>query len=191
MSHDSKSGRNGENHAASNGSGDSTDSETNASSTPENSTPESSDSLKAALDDARKEYLYLRAEFDNYRKQAIKERAELVKYGSERVLSEFLNILDNVDRALETATGPDQFQALKQGFEMIANDFRSILTRFGVQEVPSMGAAFDPSIHEALSSAESETVDPGHIVAVHKKPYKLHDKILRHGQVVVAKPKST
>ncbi len=149
------------------------------------------DQLKADLDKARNEYLYLRAEFDNFRKQAIKERSDLVKYGSERVLQEILTVVDNVDRALETATGPEQYEALKKGFEMIASEFRSVLGRFGVQEVQSLGQPFDPSMHEALSSAESDKIPPGHVVAILKKPYRLHDKVLRHGQVVVAKEKST
>ena len=148
------------------------------------------ETLKAELDKARNDYLYLRAEFDNYRKQAIKERSDLIKYGSEKVLLEILNVMDNVERALETAKGPEQYEALRKGFDMIAQEFRNVLGRFGVQEIPSLGLPFDPATHEALSSAESDSVDPGHVIAVHKKPYKLHDKVLRHGQVVVSKEKS-
>ena len=52
---------------------------------------------------------------------------------------------------------------------------------------PAQGKAFDPNIHEALSSEDSREVSPGHVLRVFKKPYKLHDKVIRPGQVVVAK----
>ena len=146
---------------------------------------------QAELEKLRSEHLYLRAEFDNYRKQAIRERSELIKYGAERVLQDMLNFLDNVDRALETAAGPENYEALRKGFELIASEFRASLQKFGVQEIPSLGEPFNPKWHEALSSAESESLPPGHVMAVHRKPYKLHDRILRPGQVVVAKEKTS
>ncbi|MCK6599858.1 MAG: nucleotide exchange factor GrpE, partial [Bdellovibrionaceae bacterium] len=52
---------------------------------------------------------------------------------------------------------------------------------------PSEGLAFDPNVHEALSAEPSESIPPGHVLRVFQKPYKFHDKILRTGQVVVAK----
>lgn len=146
--------------------------------------------MAAEMEKLRNEHLYLRAEFDNYRKQAIRERSELIKYGAERVLQEMLNFLDNVDRALDTASGPENHEALRKGFELIASEFRASLQKFGVQEIPSMGEPFNPQWHEALSSAETDTLPAGHVMAVHRKPYKLHDRILRPGQVVVAKEKT-
>jgi molecular chaperone GrpE len=70
---------------------------------------------------------------------------------------------------------------------MTYQDFKNVLSKYGVTEVPAKGAAFDPSIHEALSSEETEEVTAGHISRVFKKPYKLHERVIRPGQVIVAK----
>jgi molecular chaperone GrpE len=85
---------------------------------------------------------------------------------------------------------PENVTNFKKGIELTSNELRAVLQRHGVAEVPSKGAAFDPSVHEALSSQETNDVEPGIITQVFKKPYKLHDRIVRPGQVVVARPKS-
>lgn len=135
----------------------------------------------------KNEYLYLRAEFENYKRNAIKERSELLKYGSERLLVDVLGVLDNFERALETKATPENFSNYVKGVEMTAQEFKAALAKFGVTAVDSEGKAFDPAIHEALSAEETDKIPPGHISRVFKKPYKLHDKVIRTGQVVVAK----
>lgn len=126
------------------------------------------------------------AEFDNYRKNAIKERSELSKYGSERFLREFIGLFDNFELALETPTTPENLQSFREGVQMIANEFRSLLQRHGVEEVKSQGEPFDPMKHEALSSEPRADIEPGHVATVFKKGYKLHDKIIRPAQVTVS-----
>lgn len=139
--------------------------------------------LKSELEKAKKDYLYLAADFDNFRKNAIKERSELVKYGSERLLREVLGIVDNFDRAMENIGNSESFQA---GVQLIHQEFKTLLQRFGVVEVAAEGKPFDPSEHEALSSEPTDKVQAGHVVRVFKKAYKLHDKLIRPAQVVVA-----
>ena len=73
---------------------------------------------------------------------------------------------------------------------MTAQELKSTLQRNGIEEVPALGAEFNPTFHEALSSEETADLPPGHISRVFKKPYKLHERIVRPGQVVVAKAKS-
>ena len=135
----------------------------------------------------KNDYLYLRAEFDNYKKHAIKERADLLKYGAERVLIDVLGVLDNFERALETKATAENLSQYVKGVELTANELRTALTKFGVTEVPALGQNFDPAIHEALSSEETAQYQPGQVSRVFKKPYRLHDKLIRPGQVVVAK----
>lgn len=162
-------------------------------STEANETGASSE-LSSALADAAKwknEYLYLRADFDNYKKSVIKERSDMLKYGSERVFTELLEIVDNFERALETDVTKDNFESLVKGIKLIHGEIKSVLGRFGVQELPAMGLKFDPNIHNALSTEPTDAVPPGHISQVFKKPYKLHDRIIRPGHVVIAvEPKS-
>lgn len=135
----------------------------------------------------KNDFLYLRAEFENYKRNVLKERSELLKYGSERVIVDVLGVLDNFERALEAKVSPENLGNFVKGIEMTHQELKNVLTKNGVSEVPAIGLAFDPSIHEALSSEETDSVKPGHISRVFKKPYKLHDKVVRTGQVIVAK----
>jgi molecular chaperone GrpE len=154
---------------------------------PENGNSADANAATDELAKAKNDYLYLRAEFENYKRNSIKERSDLLKYGSERLWVDLLNVLDNFERATESKITPENLATFVKGIEMTYQDFKNVLSKFGVTEVPSMGAAFDPNIHEALSSEETEEVTPGHISRVFKKPYKLHERVIRPGQVIVAK----
>ena len=145
--------------------------------------------LEVAQEDVQKwknEYLYLRAEFENYKKNAIKERSDLLKFGAERIARDVLEVMDNFERALEIKASAENLQNFKTGVEMTAKELKDALAKHGIQEVPSHGQPFNPLHHEAISSEATATVAAGHVSRVFKKPYKLHDKVIRMGQVVVA-----
>lgn len=152
--------------------------------------PDTKSGLSDELAKLKNEYLYLRAEFENYKKQAIKERSELIRYGGERLGREILDVLDNFERALETELSSENLESFRKGIQLTASELKNLLTRFGIQEIPSDGKAFDPEIHEALGGEETTQVEPGHIVRVFKKAYKMHDRLLRPGQVIIARPPS-
>jgi molecular chaperone GrpE len=135
----------------------------------------------------KNDYLYLRAEFENYKRNAIKERSETIKYGSERLINEILGVADNFERALQTKVSPETMNTYVQGVEMTANELKQVLQRNGVTEVKVEGTPFDPNTMEALSSEPTNEMAPGHVFRVFKKAYKLHDKVIRPAQVVVAK----
>lgn len=141
--------------------------------------------LKEDLEKAKSDYLYLMADFDNYRKNAIKERSELLRFGSERLIRDLLSVVDNFERALESDSNVEKF---REGVMMINHELKAMLQRFGVTEVPAQGLAFDPTAHEALSSEPTNEIPAGHVARVFKKAYKLHDKLIRPAQVVVAMP---
>jgi molecular chaperone GrpE len=151
--------------------------------------PGSVEELTAQLAKARNDFLYLYADFENYKKNAIKERVDLRKYGSERLVVDLLNILDVFETALALDPNPENMQAFRKGIEMTATELKSTLQRNGIEELPGLGSPFNPSHHEALSSEETADLPPGHVSRVFKKPYKLHERVVRPGQVVVAKAK--
>ena len=138
------------------------------------------------LEKLKKDYLYLRADFDNFKKAAIKERSELIKFGSERLVMELLSVVDNFDKALETQLTSDNIEGFRKGIEMIWVDLTSSLSKFGVVPIDVKGNAFDPTMHEALSTEPTTEVPEGHISQVFKKAYKMHDKVIRPAQVVIA-----
>jgi molecular chaperone GrpE len=155
-----------------------------------NSSVDQSFALKAEVEKFKKDYLYLLAEFENHKKHMIKERSELRKFGAERLIVDLLGVLDIFDTALGSEMTAENIGNFRKGIEMTASELRSVLQRHGVEEIPAEGKPFDPAIHEALSSEETDSVAIGHITRVFKKPFKLHDRVIRPGQVVVAKPKS-
>lgn len=150
------------------------------------SPPTETDALRAELEKAKKDYLYLLAEFDNYRRNAVKERSELSKYGAEKFLREFLGVYDNFERALETEVTNENWSSFREGVDMISGELRGLLQRFGVEEVKSEGEIFDPAKHEALSSEPRSDLPPGSVARVFKKAYKLFDKLIRPAQVTVS-----
>ncbi|WP_413583004.1 nucleotide exchange factor GrpE [Bdellovibrio sp. HCB288] len=162
----------------------------------QNSNPETSENfdvsseiqkLQEQAEKYKNDFMYLRAEFENYKRNAIKERSELMKYGGERFIRDLLDVVDNFDRALQVNVTAENLNTFKQGIEMTATELRNLLAKHSVTEIASDGIPFDPNIHEALSSEATDKVAPGHVARVFKKPYKLHDKVIRTGQVVVAR----
>lgn len=148
---------------------------------------ENIEDLKAQVDKYKNDFLYLRAEFDNFRRNNAKERQELTKFGCERLIVELLGVLDNFERALETPMSPETMSTYSKGVEMTAKELKSVLTKFGVTEVQAKGQTFDPAIHEALSAEETKETKSGSVHRVLRKPYRLHDKLIRPAQVIVAK----
>jgi len=147
-------------------------------------------SLEDELAQWKNNYLYLKAEFENYKKQMIKERSDLIKYGSERLILAMLDILDIFDRSLEIEVTPENVKDFVAGVRLTSEELTNTLQRFGVSGIDPQGQVFDPTLHEALSSEESSTVPPGHITQVFKRAYKLHDRVIRPAQVVVARKSS-
>lgn len=143
--------------------------------------------LQQHVDKWKNDYLYLRAEFETYKRNAIKERSEISKYGSERLVADILTVADNFDRALATKATPETLEVYAQGVKMTAAELKSVLSRFGVNEIKCEGQPFDPNLHEALGTEESSTVAEGHILKVFRSAYKLHDRVIRPAQVIVAK----
>lgn len=145
------------------------------------------DQLKKDLEKCQRDYLYLRADFDNYKRLAIKERSDLVKFGNERLLVEILNMVDTFDQALAMEITAENFVSFRDGMSLLRNEFQSMFGRLGVQKIESHGQPYDPNILEAIASEPTDLVPPGHVCRVFKPAYKLHDRVIRPGQVVVAR----
>ncbi len=143
--------------------------------------------LKEELDKVKNDYHYLRAEFDNYRRQAIKERSQALKYGAEPILRDLLPLLDNFDMALQTEMTPENIKNFHTGIQMIEKQFRSTIEQHGVESIEANGSDFNPELFEALGAEESSELESGKILKTLRKAYKLHDKVIRPGQVIVVK----
>lgn len=164
---------------------DSENSNTTASTENTEKNPNDLEKLQEEVSKWKNEYLYLRAEFENYKKNALKERSDLIKYGSERLSKDILDVVDNFDRALDAAASSDNLESFKTGMAMTSKELKDTLLKHGISEIPSLGQPFNPQFFEAISSEANPDFTDGAISKIFKKAYKMHDKIIRMGQVVV------
>ncbi len=130
-------------------------------------------------------YLRLAADFENFRKRAIKDRQDSERAGKEKVLRGFLDILDNLDRGMGPAL--EQGGPLADGIRMILSQIESWLKTEGLIRIETLGQAFDPNLHEAISQIETTAVAPGHIVQEIRRGYRWSDRLMRAATVVVSK----
>jgi molecular chaperone GrpE len=136
----------------------------------------------------RDEYLGLlqrvQADFENYRKRAAREQERLVAHAHERLVRELLPVLDDLERALEAAERHEE-ATLVEGVRLVEQALRSALVKEGLAEIPTRGQ-FDPHVHEALLTQPSEQAEPGSVLEVVQRGYRLGDKVVRPARVIVA-----
>jgi molecular chaperone GrpE len=127
------------------------------------------------------------AEFEQARLRGRREIAKDVERGRRSMLSDLLDILDNLDRALEAAGGPASGDALQSGVEMVRRQFLATLERYGVRTLDAMGQAFDPALHEAAAVVPTmDQAQDGRIVGVIRQGYFVGEDVLRPSVVAVA-----
>ena len=128
-----------------------------------------------------------RAEFANYKKRVERETEEARQRITSEIIVRYLNIMDDLERALGNAPEGEDFQEWISGIELIHQKFESILESEGVECIEADGERFDPNLHEAISYEDTEEFDGGSIIAVTQRGYKLGDRIIRPAMVRVAK----
>lgn len=135
------------------------------------------------------EVLRLHADAQNIRRRAEQDVEKAHKYGQERLLSELLPVIDNLERALQAAQGEDNdhISALKQGVELTLKSFLDCLRKFNVEALDPVGEPFNPQFHQAMGMVESETAEPDSVLAVMQKGYSLNGRVLRPAMVMIAR----
>ena len=125
----------------------------------------------------------LQADFENFKKITDKQNKEIIKFANENIIKEFIDCYEDFGRALEIENDKD----LKEGVELIYNKFKDILTKEGVEEIPTKGEKFDLNKHEALMVQKSDEVENGYIIDELMKGYMYKDKVLKYSKVIVCK----
>ena len=144
--------------------------------------------VKEKLKQALNDNLYLRAEFENFKKRSAEESNRFIRYEGERFISSLANeVLDDLDRAMSFAQEEKSFENLKKGFDLIQKKLSQLFSHFGVEILDPAGKAFDPSYQEALSHIKTSKVPEGYVAETVRKAYKLHGKVIRPAQVILAK----
>lgn len=127
------------------------------------------------------------AEMDNFKKRVQREKDEQARYAAEKVLSDLLPTLDNLDLALQYGGQSEESRNMMVGVEMTRSMLLDVLKKHGLIPVGEAGQVFDPNDHEAVGQEEAEGVESGCIVRVMQKGYRLNDHLLRPARVIVAR----
>ena len=123
------------------------------------------------------------AEFDNYKKRSSKEKDGLYNSLVGDIVSNFLPIIDNLEKAVEAETKDEEY---RKGIELVLKQFKDVLTARGVTDIEAVGKTFDPEVHEAVSSVQDETKGEKEIVQEYRKGYMIGNRVIRHSMVIVA-----
>ncbi len=155
----------------------------NTEKTENQETNENKTKVEQDLEDTMDRLKRLMAEFDNFKKRSSKEREMLYNTLLGDIISAFLPVIDNLEKAVSVETSDENF---KQGVELVLKQFSDVLSSQGVQVIESVGKTFDPELHEAVSSIQDENLGEKEIKEEFRKGYKIGNKVIRHAMVVVA-----
>jgi molecular chaperone GrpE len=155
---------------------------------PDTAAPESSPvtELERERDDYKDRWLRKSAEFDNYRRRVERERREQADQAIVDLLQDLLAVVDDFDRALTVDAG-ESGTAYRKGVELIHGKLHDLLRRYGVKPIESLGADFDPNVHQAVTHEESPEHREGEVIGELRKGYTINDRLLRPAMVKVAK----
>jgi molecular chaperone GrpE len=160
--------------------------EDGATEAPEQAVEHDLEELLAKAEKAE-EYLALaqrtQADFENYRKRMARETAAAEARGIARLAKELLPALDNLSLAVAAA---EAHEGLAEGFRLVEAELQAALARAGIQSYSPEGEPFDPNEHEAMSQREVEGAEPGTVVDVFQRGYRVNGTVLRPARVVVA-----
>ena len=146
-------------------------------------TPQEINEFEQKWQDVNEKYLRTLAEYDNYRKRTIKEKESIYPEAKATVVEKFLPIIDNFQRAIDSAENKDAFY---EGVVMLKKQMDEVFTALGVEEIKAVGEKFNPELHNAVMHVEDEEAGENVIVEEFQKGYKIGDRVIRHSMVKVA-----
>ena len=144
------------------------------------------DELTAKAEEYLDGWQRARAEFANYKKRVLKENTGIHQVARGEVVKIFLDVLDDLERALDDKPAQGDGQTWGDGIELIVQKLHNRLDAEGVTPMKALGEEFDPNIHEALMKEESDEYESGMIIEVMQKGYWIGEKVLRPALVRVA-----
>ena len=143
------------------------------------------DKLAEELKQSEDKYLRLYAEFENFKRRKNKEIETNNVYKSQKVITEILPSLDNLERALQVESDNEEIKSLLKGVEMVYEGLLNVLKSEGVELIETENAQFDPNYHHAVMQDEDSEKESGAILDTFQKGYKLKDRVIRPAMVKV------
>lgn len=140
---------------------------------------------KAQILELQSKLMYAQADSINYRKRKDEETANMLKYANQDLLLDMVNMIENLDRAASIKAESEESKKIQTGIQMVSNQFKDILKKYGVVEIEALGYPFDADYMEAMM-VDSDPSKPNEMVLeVLMKGYKYKDRILKHAVVKV------
>ena len=140
------------------------------------------------IQDQKDKYIRLLAEFENYKRRTAKERIDLISSAGKDILTNFLDVLDDCERAEKNLLDETKsIQIQQEGILLVFNKFKSIMQAKGVKQMNCIGEIFEVEKHEAITEIQSTDDMKGKVVDELIKGYYLNDKIIRYAKVVIGK----
>ncbi len=134
-------------------------------------------------EDLQTKFLRLSADFQNFRRRSETEKADIYAYANEKIVLQILDVIDNFERAMQTAQPEDKFA---EGMQLIFKQLNDLLEKNNVKEIDALNKTFDPAFHSAVMTETAEGVDSGIVTKVLQKGYILNSKVIRPAMVVVS-----
>lgn len=153
----------------------------------ENSNEETSteSSAEEKYNELNDKFLRLYAEFDNFRRRTVKEKADLIVNANEKLLLDLIPTLDDFERAIANNETVTDIEAIKEGFSLIYNKFKSTLESKGLKQMVAKGEDFNSDLHEAIANVPGDENMKGKVIDDVEKGYYLNEKVIRYAKVVV------
>lgn len=146
--------------------------------------------LEAELAAAQDAALRAQADAVNMQRRSEQEIEKARKFALERFCGDLLGVVDNLERALESAGDDQGIASLLEGIELTRKGLMDVLVKYGVESVDPMGEPFDPETAQAMSMVEQPDAEPNSVIGVMQKGYTLNGRLLRPAMVMVAKAPS-
>lgn len=143
------------------------------------------DSAAGEDEDIKTKYLRLAADFQNFKRRTEKEKSDIYAYANEKFALDLLDVIDNFERAL-VHQQECKDEKMKEGMDMIFKQLQGVLEKNKIIEIPALGEAFDPNVHNAVMTEPAGEYESGTISVVLQKGYKLNNKVIRPAMVKVA-----
>ncbi|MCG6870859.1 MAG: nucleotide exchange factor GrpE [Gammaproteobacteria bacterium] len=144
--------------------------------------------IQARVAEKHEEFLRALAEVENVRRRAAQDVERARKYALEGFAQELLGVRDSLDQAAQVEISADTVEQMREGLGLTLRLLDSAFSRFHIETVsPEPGDRFDPESHQAVTTRESDQVEPNAVVEVVQKGYRLNDRLLRPAMVVVAR----
>lgn len=142
--------------------------------------------LEQQVHEANDRALRSHAEFENFRKRSQRELVEERRYAIVPFAKDLLAVVDNLERALEAAQKSPDASGLLDGVKMVATQLDTILKQHDCVRIDTVGAPFDPNLHQAIGQEPSDEHPSGTVSRAFQSGYKLHDRVIRPATVFVS-----